>query len=75
MWSLVRSVVAPWDKDRFMSPDIERVAQLVREGAVWDAVKTHIDKEYHQLPEAFPAPAKKATTSAQQSEQDNAMPQ
>ena len=47
--ALVRSVVAPWTADRFMSPDIEKCAQLVREGAVWSAVHTHIDKQFHSL--------------------------
>jgi hypothetical protein len=28
--AVVRSVVKPWDKDRFMSPDIEAVVQLLR---------------------------------------------
>jgi len=49
VWSLVRQHVKPWDKDRFMSPDIEAVAQLVREGAVWDVVKDYIEKQYHSL--------------------------
>lgn len=51
VWHLVRSVVPRFDDDRFMSPDIEKCAQLVREGAVWEAVREHIDKQFHQLPE------------------------
>jgi len=30
----IRSVVAPWDHDRFMAPDIDAAAQLVRDGRV-----------------------------------------
>lgn len=50
VYQLVRSAVPEWDKDRFMSPAIEKCAQLVREGQVWDAVAANIDKKYHQLP-------------------------
>jgi len=49
VWSLVRQHVRPWDGDRFMSPDIEACAQLVREGSVWAVVQQHIDKQFHQL--------------------------
>lgn len=51
VYALVRSHIPAWEKDRFMSPDIERAAQIVREGSVWDAVKQFIEKPYHQLPE------------------------
>ena len=36
--SMVRAVVPSWDKDRIMYPDIEAVAELIRSGAVWEAV-------------------------------------
>ena len=49
VWSLVRSKVAPWKEDRFMSPDIEKVAQMVREGSVWEVVREHIKPEFHSL--------------------------
>ncbi|CAI8031668.1 Histidine ammonia-lyase [Geodia barretti] len=39
---LVRTVVRPWDKDRFMSPDIEAATKLLREGRVWTAAEPHI---------------------------------
>jgi histidine ammonia-lyase len=35
---LVRSVVAPYDHDRFMAPDIEASVNLLRSNKVWDAV-------------------------------------
>jgi hypothetical protein len=53
VWRLVRTVVPQWDADRFMAPDIEKAAQLVREGAVWDAVKQHIEPRYHSLSESL----------------------
>jgi histidine ammonia-lyase len=33
----IRTVAAPWDKDRFVSPDIERLAELVQQGALVEA--------------------------------------
>ncbi|XP_022100463.1 histidine ammonia-lyase-like [Acanthaster planci] len=43
---LVRSVVEPWDKDRYMAPDIEGATKLLREEKVWKAVKPYMDN-YH----------------------------
>jgi len=40
---VVRSVAAPWDKDRYMSPDIQAATKLLKEGKIWNAVKLHID--------------------------------
>lgn len=34
--SLVRKVVKPWDRDRFMAADIEAVLKLVKEGKIWE---------------------------------------
>jgi histidine ammonia-lyase len=34
---LVRTVVAPWDSDRYMAPDIEAAVQLLRDNRVWEA--------------------------------------
>ncbi|KAG7281035.1 hypothetical protein CRUP_016667, partial [Coryphaenoides rupestris] len=46
VYDLVRSVVRPWIKDRFMSPDIE---------AVWNVAKPYIDKyETEYIPESRP---------------------
>ena len=36
-YRLVRTRVAPWDKDRIMAPDLEAVAEMVRTGAVAEA--------------------------------------
>merc|ERR1711892_1092529 len=40
---VVRSVAAAWDKDRYMSPDIQAATKLLKEGKIWNAVKLHID--------------------------------
>ncbi len=39
VYQVVRGQVAPWDVDRFMSPDIEKVKNLLREEKIWNAVK------------------------------------
>ncbi|KAG5846055.1 hypothetical protein ANANG_G00145670 [Anguilla anguilla] len=41
---LVRSVVRPWDRDRFMNPDIEAVHKLLREEKVWEAVHPYMEQ-------------------------------
>lgn len=66
VWTLVRSIVKPYDKDRFMAPDIEQAAQLVREGRVWTAVEQFIQPAYHQLPSmhSHPGPAQPGHTHA-----------
>eukprot|EP00090_Calanus_glacialis_P010774 TRINITY_DN1923_c0_g1_i1.p1 TRINITY_DN1923_c0_g1~~TRINITY_DN1923_c0_g1_i1.p1 ORF type:complete len:693 (-),score=180.37 TRINITY_DN1923_c0_g1_i1:97-1956(-) len=43
---VVRSVAAPWDKDRYMSPDIQAATKLLKEEKIWNAVKLHIEA-YH----------------------------
>jgi len=43
---VVRSCVASWDHDRYMSPDIQAATKLLKEGKIWNAVKTHIEA-YH----------------------------
>lgn len=42
--SLVRSVARPWDRDRYMAPDIEAVTLLLREDRVWKAVEPYISE-------------------------------
>ena len=36
----------PWDKDRYMSPDIAAVNKLLKEDKIWNAVKHHMES-YH----------------------------
>eukprot|EP00092_Neocalanus_flemingeri_P003503 GFUD01003757.1.p1 GENE.GFUD01003757.1~~GFUD01003757.1.p1 ORF type:complete len:676 (-),score=161.97 GFUD01003757.1:197-2224(-) len=43
---VVRSVAGPWDKDRYMSPDIQASTKLLKEEKIWNAVKLHIES-YH----------------------------
>ena len=35
---VVRAAVRAWDKDRFMSPDIETATELLKDGKIWTAV-------------------------------------
>ncbi|XP_072025814.1 histidine ammonia-lyase-like [Amphiura filiformis] len=50
---IVRSVVAPWNKDRYMSPAIDAVTKLLQEGKIWKVVKPFMDKYVsEQLKEA-----------------------
>ena len=46
VYKVVRSLVSPWNKDRYMSPDIQSVAKLLKEEKVWNAVKMHMEA-YH----------------------------
>lgn len=43
VYKVVRSVVRPWEKDRYMAPSIDAVTKLLQEEMIWDAVKTHIE--------------------------------
>ncbi|MEQ2180998.1 hypothetical protein GOODEAATRI_006928, partial [Goodea atripinnis] len=46
VYDLVRTVVKPWIKDRFLSPDIE---------AVWNVAKPYIEKyQTEYIPESRP---------------------
>ena len=42
---LVRERAGAWDKDRVMSPDIEAVKELVKDGSVWKAVLPFLGEE------------------------------
>lgn len=42
VYATVRSVVQPWDKDRFMSPDIEAVRKLLVENKIWNVVQHYL---------------------------------
>uniref|UniRef100_A0A8C9YLA3 Histidine ammonia-lyase n=1 Tax=Sander lucioperca TaxID=283035 RepID=A0A8C9YLA3_SANLU len=55
VYDLVRSVVKPWIKDRFMSPDIEAVHRLLLDQKVWNVAKPYIDKyQTEYIPESRP---------------------
>jgi len=44
---VVRQVVKPWDKDRFIAPDIEAVVDLLRSEAIWNAALPFIQSKHH----------------------------
>ncbi|XP_051916570.1 histidine ammonia-lyase-like [Hippocampus zosterae] len=55
VYDLVRSVVKPWMKDRFLSPDIEAVHRLLLDQKVWTVAKPYIDKyQTEYIPESRP---------------------
>ena len=39
VYKTVRARVRPWDKDRFMAPDIDAATQLLQEDKIWNSVK------------------------------------
>ncbi|KAM4615602.1 histidine ammonia-lyase-like [Polymixia lowei] len=49
VYNLLRSVVRPWDKDRYMSPDIEAAHKLLREEKVWQAAQPYMDQYRREL--------------------------
>uniref|UniRef100_A0A8B9JBG5 Histidine ammonia-lyase n=1 Tax=Astyanax mexicanus TaxID=7994 RepID=A0A8B9JBG5_ASTMX len=56
VYDLVRSVVKPWIKDRFMSADIEAVHRLLVDQKVWNVAKPYIEKYCTELlPESRPS--------------------
>jgi len=45
VYDLVREHVAPYEKDRFMTPDIEAVVKLVQNGSVWARAAPFLPQE------------------------------
>ncbi|XP_060699261.1 histidine ammonia-lyase isoform X2 [Hemiscyllium ocellatum] len=55
VYDLVRTLVRPWIKDRFMAPDIDIVHRLLVEQKVWEVAHPYIEKyRSANLPEARP---------------------
>ncbi|KAM9170382.1 histidine ammonia-lyase isoform 2-T2 [Pangshura tecta] len=55
VYDLVRSVVRPWLKDRFMAPDIEATHRLLVEQKVWEVAEPYIEKYRREhIPESRP---------------------
>ncbi|NWS40446.1 HUTH lyase, partial [Probosciger aterrimus] len=55
VYDLVRSVVRPWIKDRFMAPDIEAAHRLLVEQQVWEVARPYIEKYRREhIPESRP---------------------
>jgi histidine ammonia-lyase len=49
VYDLVRSKVAPLTRDRYLNPDIEAVADLLRHDKVWEVVAPYVHSAYHSL--------------------------
>ncbi|XP_046449371.1 histidine ammonia-lyase-like [Daphnia pulex] len=58
VYRTVRAVVRPWDKDRYMAPDIEAATNLLKDGKIWNCVKGYLDavKDYLDLESRAPSP-------------------
>ncbi|NXK72231.1 HUTH lyase, partial [Amazona guildingii] len=57
VYDLVRSVVRPWIKDRFMAPDIEAAHRLLveQQASVWEVAEPYIEKYRREhIPESRP---------------------
>ncbi|XP_067415876.1 histidine ammonia-lyase isoform X1 [Emydura macquarii macquarii] len=55
VYDLVRSVVRPWLRDRFMAPDIEAAHKLLVEQKVWEVAEPYIEKyKREHIPESRP---------------------
>ncbi|XP_010200768.2 histidine ammonia-lyase [Colius striatus] len=55
VYDLVRSVVRPWMRDRFMAPDIEAAHRLLVEQKVWEVAQPYIEKYRREhIPESRP---------------------
>ncbi|XP_044133177.1 histidine ammonia-lyase [Bufo gargarizans] len=55
VYDLVRSVVRPWMKDRFMAPDIEAAHRLLVDEKVWLVAEPYIEKyRMEHIPESRP---------------------
>lgn len=42
LFTVVRKQIAPWKKDRYMSPDIEKAASLISTNKIWNTVKPFV---------------------------------
>ncbi|KAM8973936.1 histidine ammonia-lyase [Pelodytes ibericus] len=55
VYDLVRSVVRPWIKDRFMAPDIEAAHRLLVDQQIWHVAEPYIEKyRMEHIPESRP---------------------
>ncbi|XP_073429293.1 histidine ammonia-lyase [Dendrobates tinctorius] len=55
VYDLVRSVVRPWIKDRFMAPDIEAAHRLLVDQKIWFVAAPYIEKyRMEHIPESRP---------------------
>jgi len=65
---VVRAAVRAWDKDRFMSPDIETATELLKDGKIWTAVNDYVDavKDYLDIESRAPSPTSAALTVSEE---------
>lgn len=58
VYKTVRARVRPWDKDRFMAPDIDAATQLLQEDKIWNSVKGYIEAlgDFLDLESRAPSP-------------------
>ncbi|XP_063301211.1 histidine ammonia-lyase [Pelobates fuscus] len=55
VYDLVRSVVRPWMRDRFMAPDIEAAHRLLVDQKIWEVAEPYIEKyRLEHIPESRP---------------------
>lgn len=47
--SFVRKVIKPWDKDRYLSADIEIALQLVKEGKIWEVAEPYMTHYFRTI--------------------------
>ncbi|XP_023696254.1 histidine ammonia-lyase [Paramormyrops kingsleyae] len=56
VYDLLRTMVRPWIKDRFMAPDIEAVHRLLLDQKVWAVAQPYIEKyRMEHIPESRPS--------------------
>lgn len=48
IYNVVRKYIKPWQKDRYMSPDIELAANLIQTNKIWNTAKPFIVKYYQE---------------------------
>lgn len=46
VFNMVRKYIEPWKRDRYMSPDIEAAASLIKNRKIWNVAKSYIERFY-----------------------------
>lgn len=49
VYELVRSQIKPWNKDRYMAPDINAAVKLLQENKVWNVVVPYIEEYFKTM--------------------------
>lgn len=53
VYECVRGKIKKLENDRFLSPDIEKVVELIRSGSIWNCVRSFIPRKYHSHPPKY----------------------